>query len=370
MMKHLIIGALLMLIFTLTAKEKEQIAVLHIDTKGLTIDPELMGNLVRLELSKKDKYIVMDRYDMYDMLEEEKLEIKDCYGKTCVLKIGKFLNADYILMGSAERYGEKIIINFKLLNVKSESEEKQITEEFINVEPEIQTMISIAINDLFNIENDKELKEKLTKKFDYETSSRNPGKNTINLNGPRMGFAFLSGDKGSRLSAPLEEGGYDNYPVISQFGYQHEVQYLSEGNFQAVMEFLYFVSGLDQQMFIPSFTFLNGFRNSKNGWEFGFGPSLLIVKKAEGYYDEQGEWNLERDWNQLDSTGYYKLPIPYKIVRRVDKRGFPIITSQFIWTVGRTFKSGHLNIPVNIYVSPNREGWTYGVSIGFNVKKE
>ncbi|MBK6526803.1 MAG: hypothetical protein IPG07_15360 [Crocinitomicaceae bacterium] len=36
---------------------------------------------------------------------------------------------------------------------------------------------------------------------------------------------------------------------------------------------------------------------------------------------------------------------------------------------GRTFRSGALNIPVNIYYSSNKFGGVIGASIGFNVNK-
>lgn len=35
----------------------------------------------------------------------------------------------------------------------------------------------------------------------------------------------------------------------------------------------------------------------------------------------------------------------------------------------KTFKSGKLNIPVNFYVVPNKEGIRVGASFGFNAKK-
>ena len=62
-------------------------------------------------------------------------------------------------------------------------------------------------------------------------------------------------------------------PIVSQIGYQFEGAYLSAGNFQALIEGLIF-SGIEQNMFNPSFTFINGFRSSKNGWEFGFDQLL------------------------------------------------------------------------------------------------
>jgi hypothetical protein len=41
----------------------------------------------------------------------------------------------------------------------------------------------------------------------------------------------------------------------------------------------------------------------------------------------------------------------------------------FIVAVGKTFKSGRLNIPVNMYVVPSKDGIRMGASFGFNAKR-
>jgi len=37
--------------------------------------------------------------------------------------------------------------------------------------------------------------------------------------------------------------------------------------------------------------------------------------------------------------------------------------------IGKTFTSGYLNIPVNAYFSPRKEGNVFGLTFGFNVSK-
>ena len=60
------------------------------------------------------------------------------------------------------------------------------------------------------------------------------------------------------MQAKKNVGGFDAYPAMFQFGYQFEKQYLNEGNFQALFEFIPMISGLEQNTFIPSFTLMNG----------------------------------------------------------------------------------------------------------------
>ena len=52
------------LMSSLFAQVKPSIALISIDTKGIEVNDEAMANLVRLELSKIDRYEVLDRYDV------------------------------------------------------------------------------------------------------------------------------------------------------------------------------------------------------------------------------------------------------------------------------------------------------------------
>jgi hypothetical protein len=88
---------------------------------------------------------------------------------------------------------------------------------------------------------------------------------------------------------------------------------------------------------------------------------------AKGYYDANNDWHLRNDWGMQDPA-----PItenPNDIVSRMDSRGDIQFTSRWIWGFGRTFQSGYLNIPVNVYFSPQKAGWYVGASVGFNVGK-
>jgi len=363
------------------------VGVLNIDAQGVMLDPKAAGNLVRIELEKTDVYTVMDRYDINDVIKGKELNVENCYGTQCLAAVGKALNADKMLGGSIERFGEKIIISLKLIDVKRGIIEKTDVTEYLNLAKEIQTMVQISVNNLLDIENDKLLVESL---IYYEGIISSPT-TRLNLNGPRMGFAYITpsmdGKPGmaERLQDPEQYGGFDSYPVMSQFGYQFETQYLSAGNFQALVEFVFMVSGLEQQMFIPSLTFMNGFRLNKQGWEIAFGPNISISRMAKGYYefdennnfvrDADGNriWHLEKDWaddpNAIkDTSGNSIFPNPY-LTKNIDKRGSLAFTSGWVWAIGKTFRSGYLNIPINVYFSPDKKGWFVGVSVGFNLRK-
>lgn len=342
---------------------RASISVLNIDTKGLGLDPVQMGNMVRIELEKLDTFQVMDRYDVSYVVEKNKLNISNCYGKICLVEIGKTINSDKMFTGSIELIGENIIATFRLIDVKSATIEKTQVNEFLNLPKELQSMVQISINQMFGKLNEQPLLDYVTRKNNFESSVNNHDKSTVNLSGPRSGFTYVMGEAGERLQASRNEGGYNSYPVMFQFGYQFEVQYLNEGNYQALFEFLPAISGFNQNVFLPSVTIMNGFRNNKHGWEIAFGPTFGLINKANGYYDADQNWHLESDWN--DDT----VENPYKIESRVDSRGYFELQAGFVVAAGKTIKSGKLNIPINIYVVPNKDGIRMGASFGFNAKK-
>ena len=324
-MKKLILSITTLVTFLIVGNVNAQstkIAVINFDTRGLILSPVDMGRMASLELEKTNKFEVMDKYDILYITEQKGLELENCYGKTCASIVGKTLEVDKVLTGSVERFNEKITYSLRLIDVESKSIEKTAVFEFVNLQPHLQQMTKIMIDKLLNLPLD----DQKVKELEYLKEPIINNTSRLSAKGPRMGVAYIT--KGATADYLKK---YDKYPVLTQFGYQHEVQYLTTGNFQALFEIVGLVSGMDQGLFIPSVSLMNGFRNTKNGLEFAFGPVFGIKEDVKG--------NIK-------------------------------FTTNFAYAIGKTFKSGHLNIPINIYVAPDKkDGWHIGASFGFNINK-
>ena len=61
---------------------------------------------------------------------------------------------------------------------------------------------------------------------------------------------------------------------------------------------------------------------------------------------------------------------PFNIERRMDSRGPVAFSPAFVFAIGKTFKSGYLNIPVNLFLSSSKSGQFVGLSMGFNIAKK
>ena len=366
--KHLIIAAYILISVAMPAHAqqniKAKVALIEIDTRGLrdlhSFNPEDMPvtAITRLELDKLGIYSLIDNYDLEYLYKRDSIKYDKCFSTFCIAEVARKLTCDKVFTGSITKVAERIVINFKVFDSKTNDFDKQIVREFLVLPQSIPTMIRITLNDMYGVANNPDEVNTLTRNFIFDESRNNPYTNRLRADGPRMGVTYFTGPSAELLQKPRKEGGFNAMPVMFQFGYQFEKQYLNQGNFQALFEVCPMLTGLDQGLFIPSLTILNGMRNNQNGWEFAFGPSISLTTKAKGFYDDNNEWHLVED-----TMGMLKKPY---IESRIDSRGEWALHPSFIFVVGKTFKSGKLNIPVNAYFVPSSEGYRLGISFGFN----
>jgi|TARA_B100001564_G_scaffold153621_1_gene129007 hypothetical protein len=139
------------------------------------------------------------------------------------------------------------------------------------------------------------------------------------LAGPRVGVTFLTP---GFMSEELETS------MITQYGWQWESRFADNGNIAGLVEWVVVVGGMERQMFLPSISSLVGVRTGE-GMEYAVGPNL-------------------------SATGI-----------------------NMVFTIGKNFKSGDLNFPVNLAFVPNGNVWgedeesgaRISLMVGFNMGK-
>ncbi len=363
-MKKLVV-VVLSVIFTLSTNSLfgqistgnlKSIAVVSLDSDGLSLDNAAMGNLLRLELEKVQKYEVLDRYDVANRLKERDINPNEAFGKSQLVMVGKEIQADYMLSGSAQKFGAKIVYILRLIDVKADKIIKTDVKEYIYDEQYIQLMTRNSLASLLEMEFDEEAAAKL--KY-VDTPIISDGQN-LKLSGPRFGMQFYSGELAERLTAPESEGGYNSTSYGTVFAYQFEYQYVSSGDFQILLESIVSINGIETSYTSPSLTLLNGFRYK--GWELGFGPVFRFSRVAEGYYDNSGQWQI------LDGT---ELAPEVETFKQIDKRGDINLSTGLLIAIGKNFRSGHINLPVNFYYSqvPSINSHVFGFMLGFNIAR-
>lgn len=340
--------------------QNPKLAVIGLDNQVDNLKEHNLTELLRIELSKHNKFEITDRYEVAEVLKTNEISISSCFSKSCQIKAGELLKVDKIITGSIDKMGEALYVRIRLLDVKREAVEKEVVKEFLFIPEKIGPMLAIAVNDLMGIPVDKTLESSLSSKASYESAVNNPHYNSLSLAGPRMGYTFITGEAAQIMKAKRSEGGYDAYPALFQFGYQFEKQYLNEGKFQALFEFIPMVSGLDQGLFIPSFTIMNGLRSNVNGVEFAIGPSINFIKTSKQYFNDSTQtWMRPQERENFEG---------YEEEYRMDSRGEISIRSYVVIAAGFSLKSGKMNIPINAFVIPAKESFRFGFSFGFNAR--
>lgn len=103
-----------------------------------------------------------------------------------------------------------------------------------------------------------------------DSLSKSP-RGRMNLSGPRFGVSLVKGDNANRLKER-----FDAKPIVTQFGWQFETRFLSTTDgFAGLSEWIPLVAGVEQGVFLPSLSWLIGFRSAK-GNEIGFGPNISL----------------------------------------------------------------------------------------------
>jgi hypothetical protein len=143
-----------------------------------------------------------------------------------------------------------------------------------------------------------------------------PVAKAVSLSGPRFGLTVFS----DGVVEKLHETQIEVRTAITQFGWQFEREFYSrEGGLAAVNEGVILVGGLEQGVVLPSLNWLVGLRTS-GGAEFGIGPNLTPAGVALAF------------------------------------------------AAGFTFRSGVLNVPVNLAIVPSRSGMRVSLLTGFNMR--
>ena len=151
-----------------------------------------------------------------------------------------------------------------------------------------------------------------------ETTQLPPYAKTADLSGPRFGLTLLGEGVVQQLAT---ERDIHIGPHISQFGWQFEKQfYTKDSGVTMVTEWVGLIGGLEQNVALPSLSWLVGVR-TRDGAEFGIGPNVTPAGTA------------------------------------------------IVFATGMTFRTGALNIPVNVAVVPSKSGTRVTLLSGFSLRR-
>jgi hypothetical protein len=116
------------------AQKTEQLRIAILDftnTGGLSKQETItLGNRLRSMLVKTDAFIVLERGQMDDILEEQGFQQTGCTTTECAVEMGALLNVEKMISGSIGKLGKTYTIDLSLIDVKTARIEKSFFRDF------------------------------------------------------------------------------------------------------------------------------------------------------------------------------------------------------------------------------------------------
>ena len=84
--------------------DKYNIAVLDLDAKGISrTDADILTDRLRAELVTTDRYQVIERQKMFDILSEQGFQQTGCTTVECAVEVGHLLNVTHMVAGNVAK---------------------------------------------------------------------------------------------------------------------------------------------------------------------------------------------------------------------------------------------------------------------------
>ena len=109
-----------LLIFLLISSlfAKKFVAVLEMDPIGLTEqEGRILTQRLTSEIINANVYSVVERTNLEKILDEQKFQHSGCTDSECAVEIGQLVNAHYIVIGSASKFGLTYTIDVRMIDV-------------------------------------------------------------------------------------------------------------------------------------------------------------------------------------------------------------------------------------------------------------
>ena len=111
-------NSLLILLLVSSLFAKKFVAVLEIDPIGLSEEEgRILTQRLTSEIINADVYSVVERTNLEKILKEQKFQHSGCTDSECAVEIGQLVNADYIVIGSASKFGATYTIDVRMIDV-------------------------------------------------------------------------------------------------------------------------------------------------------------------------------------------------------------------------------------------------------------
>jgi TolB-like protein len=113
------------------AKDKPQIAVLDLEGRGASVsETASLTDRLRTHLVNTAAFVVLDRGNMEEILNEFNFQQSGCTTAECAVEIGKMLNVQKMVTGSIGQIGKTYTIDISVVDVESSRIERSLSQDY------------------------------------------------------------------------------------------------------------------------------------------------------------------------------------------------------------------------------------------------
>ena len=96
------------------------LAVLDLEPVGLSdTEAKVLTQRLTSKMIELGSYTVVERANIDKILKEQKFQSSGCTDSECAVEIGKLLNADVSVIGTASKFGKTYTLDCRIINVES-----------------------------------------------------------------------------------------------------------------------------------------------------------------------------------------------------------------------------------------------------------
>lgn len=131
-MHKIFFSFLILVIFTtiLFAQNKTNIAVMDLSGEGIsTSETRIISSRLRTDLFNTNKFTVVEREAMEEILQEQGLQLSGCTSNECVVEAGKLLGVRRIVAGEIGKIGNLFTLSIRIIDVETGKILKTATED-------------------------------------------------------------------------------------------------------------------------------------------------------------------------------------------------------------------------------------------------
>lgn len=119
-----------LILFLNSFAQNISIAVLELEAGGISAyEAQVLSNRLRTELFKTEKYTVLERDKMDEILVEQGFQLSGCTTNDCVVEAGKLIGVEKMIAGNIAKIDNLFTIDIRLIDVETGKVLKTATED-------------------------------------------------------------------------------------------------------------------------------------------------------------------------------------------------------------------------------------------------